>query len=146
MNTSQIKKPKKNRGKAKKKVVLTGNKVEDAVATKVADQIDQQLEAAGDEDSLQFESQETPRGGAGADDESSNRNGDDSVSYGKSLVSEPDDEEKKSDTQSSRKDGAGSTNQFYPSPDKYERILDVLKSEEKDASSANDARAQTEAI
>lgn len=70
------------------------------------------------------------------------RNGDDSVSYGKSMVSEADDEEKKSDTQSSRKGDA----QLYPSPDKYERILDVLKSEEKDASWALEAQAQTEAI
>ena len=61
----------------------------------------------GDDDSIVFDSQETPRGGAGADDGNSARNGDDSVSYGKSLVSEPDEEEKKSDTQSSRKGAAG---------------------------------------
>lgn len=76
------------------------------------------------------------------DDGNSVINGDDSVSYGKSMVSEADDEEKKSDTQSSRKGEA----QLYPSPDKYERILDVLKSEEKDATWALDAQAQTEAI
>lgn len=72
--------------------MTSGNEVVDAVATKVVNEIDQSLNESetGDGDSsIVFDSQETPRGGAGAEGDS-NRNADDSISYGKSMVSEPD--------------------------------------------------------
>lgn len=75
------------------------------------------------------------------------------MSLGKSIVSEIDEEEKKSDNSRVVSQAASGQNEENFSPDKYERILDVLKSEEKvtprgvhqDQSSA-EAKSQTEAI
>lgn len=140
------------RKKPTKKVVISNNEVENVGGTKVASEMDQSLNesetGAGDGDSsfALGESQETPRGGAGQDiDSGSNKNADnDSILFGKSVVSELDEEEKKSESAkggdaSNVAAGAATTTNFS-SPDKFERILDVLKSEEKDLASAQDAQ------
>lgn len=137
--------------RAKKKIIVSNinmmNEIASKVATDVANQFDQQNDTEQSidaDDSFQFQgSQETPRGG---EDSASQREANDSVSMGKSMHSEADEEEKKSDVKSSRNSvvktelsqsqiaaigDASNTAEAFASPAKFERILDSLQSEEK---------------